>query len=95
MPVARGYVLVLQDGQVVIDWGEGRYQEIVRGEFLTLPESEISHVAQDTELEYPKTLGQILPSTAATSISRLCLSSTDSRAETQRAPCEKQGARCV
>lgn len=60
MPVARGYVLVLQDGQVVIDWGEGRYQEIVRGEFLTLPESEISHVAQDIELEYLKTLGQIL-----------------------------------
>ncbi len=60
MPVARGYVLVLQDGQVVIDWGEGRYQEIVRGEFLTLPESEISHAAQDTELEYLKTLGQLL-----------------------------------
>lgn len=42
-PVDRHWVLVLKNGAAVIEWGDGRYQDVLEGAFVHCRESEISH----------------------------------------------------
>ncbi|MCA1955037.1 MAG: hypothetical protein LDL12_07795 [Anaerolinea sp.] len=58
-PFGRQWVLALRDGRVVLDWGNGLYQDTHSGEFLTLSEAQISHCLNDEELEWLKTTGRV------------------------------------
>lgn len=58
-PIQRQWVLVLQDGLIVVDWGEGLFQDIYSGQFLQSLEGIISHTAQNDELEMLRRSGQV------------------------------------
>jgi hypothetical protein len=58
-PIFRQWVLVLHNGVIVVDWGNGQYQDVDNGEFLKVSDSEISHPAQNTELEMLKRASRI------------------------------------
>ena len=50
LPVERQYFLVAHDGSVIIDWGNGRQQDVLTGEFRTLPVDSFFRPVQDHEL---------------------------------------------
>jgi len=58
-PVLRHWVLVLHNGTIVVDWGDGQSQDVFSGEFRSLNEAEISHSAQVDELEMLKRASRI------------------------------------
>ena len=58
-PINRNWVVILQNGTTVIDWGDGLFQDILSGDFLHGKEAEISHTILDNELEQMKRLNQI------------------------------------
>jgi hypothetical protein len=58
-PFAREFVLVLEDGRVVLDWGDGLYQEIGTGEFFLKPEDITSRRIENAELDLLKRAGQV------------------------------------
>ncbi len=59
IPFGRQWVLALRDGRVVLDWGNGLYQDTQSGAFLGLDEAEISHRLADAELEWLKSTGRV------------------------------------
>jgi hypothetical protein len=56
-PIHREWVYALQDGTVVVDWGEGNLQDIVTGDLLR--EGKFGHELQDYELENLRNSGYI------------------------------------
>lgn len=54
IPVSRSLVFVLATGEVVVDWGDGRVQDILTGEFRPFRESEYGRPVNDTDLEQLK-----------------------------------------
>jgi hypothetical protein len=59
-PVARGLVFILQTGEIVVDWGEGRVQDILTGDFLEFEESDYGGAVTDSDLERLKDLGRVV-----------------------------------
>ena len=55
IPVDRHWILVLQNGTVLIDWGECLYQDVDTGEFQTLEKEPVAHSVSEEML---KTLKQ-------------------------------------
>lgn len=51
-PVNRQWVVITHHGDFVIDWGDGMFQDIASGEFISLREGEISHHPSDKELDW-------------------------------------------
>ena len=51
IPVDRHWVLILQNGTVLIDWGENLYQDVDTGEFLELESEPVAHTAQEEMLK--------------------------------------------
>ena len=58
-PVNRQWVLVLHSGLIVIDWGDGLFQDVYSGDFLQCSEGEISHHVQEDELELLRRGGKV------------------------------------
>jgi hypothetical protein len=58
-PIHRHWVLVLRDGLIVVDWGDGLFQDIYSGQFLRNIEGLICHTAQNDELEILRRSGQV------------------------------------
>lgn len=58
-PVERQWVLVTQEGDFVIDWGNNTYQDIYSGEFIEIKEGEISHHPSDKELDWLKHINRV------------------------------------
>jgi hypothetical protein len=58
-PISRQWVLITRSGMVVIDWGEGDFQDVHSGEFIRLNEPEISRPVQDEDLDLLKRAGQV------------------------------------
>ncbi len=59
IPFNRQYVLVFEDGRVVLDWGEGLLQELETGNFFSSTENQISRSIMDEELEWLKRVGRV------------------------------------
>ncbi|MCJ7513008.1 MAG: hypothetical protein MUO23_08560 [Anaerolineales bacterium] len=59
IPVARSWIYVLKSGEVIVDWGEGRVQDIASGDFLTVQESDYDRPVTDSELDHLKMNGRI------------------------------------
>jgi hypothetical protein len=58
-PLNRQWIIVLNDGMVVIDWGDGVYQDIVNGDFLSIREEDVSHHIINQELDWLKKIGRV------------------------------------
>lgn len=58
-PVQRQWILVLRNGVVVVDWGDGLFQDVDSGEFVQVELSQISHSAQNLDLEMLKRTSRI------------------------------------
>ncbi len=59
IPFNRQYVLVFEDGRVVLDWGEGLLQELETGIFFSSAENQVSRSIMDEELEWLKRVGRV------------------------------------
>ena len=58
-PVNRQLVIVLKNGSLVIDWGEGVCQDVYNGSFLDIEEKMVSHHVLDQELDWLIKVGQV------------------------------------
>jgi len=58
-PFSRDFVLVLEDGRIVLDWGDGLYQDIGTGEFFLKLEGLVCRKIETAELEMLKRAGQV------------------------------------
>ena len=59
LPVPRGWVLLTKTGEVVLDWGDGRIQDVLTGDFLNLTDQEIGGAARDADLEVLRKAGRV------------------------------------
>lgn len=51
VPVSRQWVIVLNNGNVVIDWGDSVFQDLISGEFLTAVDQSGCHPILDAECD--------------------------------------------
>lgn len=58
-PLNRTWICVLIDGSIVIDWGNGKAQDMYSGTYRPFREGEFSHVATDRELDQLKRAGLV------------------------------------
>jgi len=58
-PFRREFVLVFEDGRIVLDWGDGLFQDLDTGEFFHAQQGEISHQVDDNELDLLKRAGRV------------------------------------
>jgi len=65
-PINRQWVLVLKDGSIVIDWGDGLFQDVRSGDFIHILESEVSHHIVNEELEWLVRIGRVTSYSAQT-----------------------------
>lgn len=59
LAINRRWVLVLNNGAIVIDWGEGVFQDLLSGEFMRGLSLIGCHVIQDEQLQWLKRTGNI------------------------------------
>jgi hypothetical protein len=65
-PVNRHWVIVLKDGTIAIDWGDGLYQDVRSGDFVVVFEKDISHHVLDVELDWLTRIGRVASYTRLT-----------------------------
>ncbi len=58
-PINRQMVIVLKNGTIAIDWGDGNYQDIRSGDFITMREAEYSHHILNEELDWLIKIGRV------------------------------------
>ena len=64
-PVNRHWVMVLQDGTIAIDWGDGIFQDVRDGNFITVVENDISHHILNEDLDWLIRIGRVKSYTAS------------------------------
>ena len=65
-PINRQWILCLKDGSVVIDWGDGLFQDVRTGDFIKAKESDVSHHIRNEELDLLIHIGRVSAYTATT-----------------------------
>ncbi len=60
LAINRRWVLVLHNGAVIVDWGNGVFQDILTGEFFDDISLIGCHAIQDEELDWMKRTGNIV-----------------------------------
>jgi hypothetical protein len=60
LPVSRGLVFFLNSGELVVDWGDGRVQDIMTGDFLEFEERNYGGAITDSDLELLKKNGRVI-----------------------------------
>jgi len=65
-PVNRQWIVALKDGTVVIDWGDGLFQDVRSGDFVSVDENDISHHLANEELDWLIRIGRVTSYTAQT-----------------------------
>lgn len=58
-PIGRGWVVMMHNGVAAIDWGGGIFQDAVTGDFFHAAERDVSHRADDLDLDWLKRLGRV------------------------------------
>jgi hypothetical protein len=59
VPIDRQWVYVLEDGKLIIDWGEELVQEMFSGDFFTNERSADGHPVRDDELDMVLRAGRV------------------------------------
>lgn len=65
-PINRQWVIVLKDGNIVIDWGDGLFQDVRSGDFVKVSEKDISHHVLNEDLDILIHAGRVISYTATT-----------------------------
>jgi hypothetical protein len=65
-PINRQWILALKNGTIVIDWGDGLFQDVRSGDFIPVMESEVSHHILNEELDWLIRIGRVAAYTAVT-----------------------------
>lgn len=60
IPIQRQFVLVSNQGNIVIDWGSQLYQDVFSGEYLRFKENQLLTPIQEPDLLWLKNAGIIL-----------------------------------
>ena len=60
IPIQRQFVLVSNQGNIVIDWGNQLYQDVFSGEYLCFKENQLLNPIQEPDLLWLKNAGIIL-----------------------------------
>ena len=58
-PINRQMVIVLKDGKIAVDWGDGLYQDIRSGDFIPVSEADYSHHILNEELDWLIKIGRV------------------------------------
>lgn len=58
-PIPRDLVFVLKSGEIVVDWGDGRVQDIETGEFHPFKEKDYGRAISDSDLDRLKLMGRV------------------------------------
>ena len=58
-PFSRDFVLVFEDGRIVLDWGDGLLQDLETGVFFRGQEGLASRKIENAELELLKRAGRV------------------------------------
>ncbi|MAT41302.1 MAG: hypothetical protein CL609_03095 [Anaerolineaceae bacterium] len=59
IPIQRQFVLVSNQGNIVIDWGSQQYQDVFSGEYLSFNENQPLNPIQEADLIWLKNAGII------------------------------------
>jgi hypothetical protein len=59
-PISRHWIVTLKNEVIVIDWGNGLFQDLSTGEFFLGSEKDIAHTAFDSELDMLERSGHIV-----------------------------------
>ncbi len=57
--INRQWVIVLCNGDIVVDWGDGVFQDVMSGSFLPVVDQTGSHPVQDNECSWLEKAGAI------------------------------------
>lgn len=49
----------MRSGTLAIDWGGGQFQDVISGDFFKAVESDVSHRANDADLDWLKHIGRV------------------------------------
>ena len=58
-PIGRSWVVIMRTGATAIDWGGGQFQDVISGDFFNAAEREVSHRANDSDLDWLKHIGRV------------------------------------
>lgn len=58
-PINRQWIYMLTNGSPVIDWGDGKVQDMYTGDFMPFEERDYSHGITDRELDVLKNAGRV------------------------------------
>lgn len=58
-PIIRQWIYMMNDGSPVIDWGDGKVQDMYTGDFMPFEERNYSHGITDSELDVLKNAGRV------------------------------------
>jgi hypothetical protein len=58
-PISRYWFVLMHNGIRAVDWGEGRFLDLQTGTFFHAEDKDVSHRAQDADLEWLKHNGQV------------------------------------
>jgi hypothetical protein len=58
-PFGRDFILVFEDGRIVLDWGDGLLQDLETGDFFQGSEGLSSRKIENAELEVLKRAGRV------------------------------------
>lgn len=58
-PISRQWIYMLTNGSPVIDWGDGKVQDMYSGDFLPFEERDYSHSITDRELDVLRNAGRV------------------------------------
>ena len=59
VPIDRQWVFVLEDGRLVVDWGDDLIQDLLSGDFLESNPKDPGHPIRNDELDMLKRAGRI------------------------------------
>ncbi len=58
-PFSRDFILVFEDGRIVLDWGDGLLQDLESGDFFRGSEGYASRKIENSELDLLKRAGRV------------------------------------
>lgn len=65
-PIPRDLIFVLKTGETVVDWGDGRVQDIESGGFIPFRESDYGRPISDQDLDRLRNIGRVIDYDART-----------------------------
>lgn len=59
LPIPRGWITLAKSGEIILDWGDGRVQDVLTGDFLQIQEADLGRPVSDAELDILRKNGRV------------------------------------